>query len=62
MKIYLAGKVTGLATGEVFLKFSAAEYKLQRQGHEVVNPLRFCSAKWSWEKVYDCLFATTFNL
>lgn len=50
MKIYIAGKITGLPEGDVFVKFNALEYKLQRKGHTVVNPLRLCSSKWCWEK------------
>ena len=50
MKVYIAGKVTGLEISDVFLKFNAAEYQLQRKGHTVINPLRLCSQKWAWEK------------
>ena len=50
MKIYLAGAVTGQRFQDVFLKFNAAEYQLQRKGHTVINPLRLVSQHWSWEK------------
>lgn len=50
MKIYIAGKVTGLPVGEVFAKFGQAEFWLKEQGHEVVNPLRLCSQSWSWQQ------------
>lgn len=50
MRVYIAGKVTGLPTGEVFTKFGQAEYWLKGQGHDVVNPLRLCSSEWSWNK------------
>jgi hypothetical protein len=50
MKIYLAGKVTGLRFQDVFLKFNAAEYRLKREGYTVVNPLRLVSQSWEWEK------------
>lgn len=50
MKVYLAGKVTGLPMGEVFAKFGQAEFWLKEQGHTVVNPLRLCSNHWSWER------------
>lgn len=50
MKVYIAGKVSGLPTGEVFTKFGQAEYWLRQQGHETVNPLRLCSSTWTWEQ------------
>lgn len=50
MKVYIAGKVSGLPIGEVFTKFGQAEYWLKGQGYEVVNPLRLCSADWPWER------------
>lgn len=37
MKVYIAGKVSGLPTGEVFTKFGQAEYWLRQQGHEGVH-------------------------
>lgn len=49
MKVYIAGKVGGLPLAQVFIKFSSAEFRLRRQGHEVVNPVRVCSQSWSWE-------------
>ena len=48
MKVYIAGKVSGLPTGEVFTKFGQAEFWLRQQGHETVNPLRLCSSTWTW--------------
>ena len=50
MKVYIAGKVSDLPVGEVFIKFSQAEYWLRLQGHETVNPLRLCSSDWTWER------------
>ena len=50
MKVYIAGKVSGLPIGETFIKFAQAEWWLKEQGHEAVNPLRLCSAGWGWEK------------
>ena len=50
MKIYIAGKVTGEKTGDVFVKFNAVEYKLKRKGNTVVNPLRLVSQSWEWNK------------
>ena len=48
MRVYIAGKVTGLPIGEVYTKFGAAEFWLKQQGYDVVNPLRLCSSDWSW--------------
>lgn len=50
MRVYIAGKVTGLPIGEVYTKFGAAEFWLKQQGYDVVNPLRLCSSDWSWER------------
>ena len=50
MKVYIAGKVSGLPKGETFIKFAQAEYWLRQQGHETVNPLRLCSSSWTWER------------
>lgn len=50
MKVYIAGKVSGLPVGETFIKFAQAEYWLRQQGHETVNPLRLCSSAWTWER------------
>lgn len=38
--IYLAGKVSGLPSHEVWHKFEAKEFELIKQGHEVYNPVR----------------------
>ena len=50
MKVYIAGKVSGLPKGETFIKFAQAEYWLRQQGHETVNPLRLCLSSWTWEQ------------
>ena len=50
MKVYIAGKVSGLPVGETFIKFAQAEMWLREKGHETVNPLRLCSSKWTWEQ------------
>ena len=50
MRVYIAGKVSGLPKGETFIKFAQAEYWLRQQGHETVNPLRLCSSSWTWER------------
>lgn len=38
MKIYIAGKVTGVDKGELNVKFAAASIKLKKQGHETFVP------------------------
>lgn len=40
MKIYIAGKITGLVYEEALRAFAAAEDELRRLGHEPVNPMR----------------------
>lgn len=50
MRIYIAGKATGLPTGDVFIKFGAAEHWLKQIGYEVVNPTRLVSRNWSWQR------------
>ena len=56
MKVFISGKMTGLPTGEVFVKFGQAEYWLKGQGHETVNPLRLCSADWDKrQRMRTCL-------
>lgn len=50
MRVYIAGKVSGLPVGETYIKFAQAEYWLRQQGHETVNPLRLCSSSWTWER------------
>lgn len=50
MRVYIAGKVSGLPMGEVFTKFGRAEFWLKENGYEVVNPLNLCSSSWSWDK------------
>ena len=57
MKVYLAGKISGLNMGAVFEKFSAAEFILKRDGHTVVNLLRLVSQKWTWEKCMKACIA-----
>lgn len=49
MKVYIAGKVSGLPIAQVFIKFSSAEFRLKQQGYEVVNPIKLCSQSWKWK-------------
>jgi len=57
MKVYLAGKISGLNLQDVFVKFNTAEFILKRDGHTVVNPLRLVSQKWTWEKCMKACIA-----
>ena len=50
MKVYLAGKISGLNYQDVFVKFNAAEFQLKQSGYEVVNPIRLVSQSWDWRK------------
>jgi hypothetical protein len=43
MKLYVAGKVTGLPWQDVTMKFGAAEVALKQKGYQVVNPLAVVS-------------------
>lgn len=40
MKIYIAGKITGLPADTAFRNFDRAEKKLKDEGHMVINPMR----------------------
>lgn len=39
MKIYIAGKISGLVYSEAYMKFWNAEKLLRRLGHEPLNPM-----------------------
>lgn len=50
MKIYLAGKISGLPIEEARELFEHAEKELKECGHEVVNPLKLPHAEnTTWE-------------
>lgn len=38
MKVYIAGKVTGLEKAEIFKKFYESEKQLKKQGNTVMSP------------------------
>jgi hypothetical protein len=40
MRIYIAGKITGLPINECILKFQKAEYYLRDMGADPVNPMK----------------------
>lgn len=62
VRVYIAGKVSGLPLHEVTMKFGTAQKELERMGFEVVNPLevvhqahlghpvadRVSDAPWGW--------------
>lgn len=57
MRVYIAGKITGLPWPEVVLKFASAEKMLRAKGHDVVNPITLVGnpdASWS-EAMRICL-------
>lgn len=43
MKIYIAGKVTGMPAYETGHKFGYAATKLKQEGYEVISPIQLCS-------------------
>lgn len=50
MKIYIAGKITGLVYEEALRQFAEAERLLAELGHDPVNPMKECTmqnAQWS---------------
>lgn len=51
MKIYIAGKVTGMHINHCTMKFGAAQMKLEKKGNTVVNPLEVVNDwKCPWPK------------
>ncbi|MFD2874064.1 DUF4406 domain-containing protein [Mucilaginibacter ximonensis] len=46
---YVAGKVTGLEPTECYLKFKAAQAKLEADGWTVLNPCDFIKADEDWQ-------------
>lgn len=56
MKIYMSGAITGHDNREVTKKFTKAQKELERQGHEVLNPLENGlppSASWEYHMRAD---------
>lgn len=55
MKIYIAGKVTGLPQEEVVAKFAKAQQELQDMGYEAINPVEIVKTQaeafhTTWQK------------
>lgn len=48
MRIYIAGKVTGLDYLQVRSTFKAAEASIKARGYKVTNPINFCGERWPW--------------
>lgn len=46
MKVYIAGKVSGLPWADVTMKFGAAQKALEAKGFEVANPLAIVSEQY----------------
>ncbi len=68
LKVYIAGKVTGLEYADVYNKFRVAELQLQAMGFEVWNPCEHISADCDWNQAMrtclkalmdcDCIYLT----
>lgn len=50
MKIYIAGKISGLDRKEAEANFLRAEEVLTKMGHKPVSPYGKGSYRWSWEE------------
>lgn len=58
IKIYIAGKVTGLPYNEVYAKFKVKQLELEEHGYEVINPCEITPQDADWEKAMRiCLTA-----
>lgn len=56
IKVYLAGKVSGLEYSETFEKFEYWQSMLEYLGYEVVNPMKLVPEVTDWETaMYMCL-------
>jgi hypothetical protein len=50
MKIYIAGKVTGEPVAQCTMKFGQAQKKIEKLGHEAINPLQVVNDwKTTWQ-------------
>lgn len=50
MKIYIAGKISGLDRKQAEDNFKKAEEALRRAGYEPVSPYHIGSYEWTWEQ------------
>ncbi|MGI6078045.1 MAG: DUF4406 domain-containing protein [Bacteroidales bacterium] len=57
MKVYIAGKVTGIERQVVENNFARAEKFLKTKGYEVVNPLKIVDPDLSWQDAMDVCLA-----
>lgn len=48
-RIYLCGKITGMAWGTARAKFEAVEKNFEKE-FEVVNPIKLCYPETDWHK------------
>ena len=48
-KIYIAGKVSGLAYQDLIQKFGSVEETLTEQGYKVINPIAIIQEGIDWE-------------
>lgn len=49
LRIYIAGKITGLNHDATYIKFDQAETKMKAMGFEVVNPMNIVPAGTDWK-------------
>ena len=47
-KVYISGKISGLAREEYLAQFAMAERLLKEQGYKVLNPTRLPPCRWLW--------------
>lgn len=58
MKVYIAGKVTGLNYDLVKINFAQVEKYLNRKGYETINPIKIVPEGTDWEPAMQmCLAA-----
>lgn len=58
MRVYIAGKISGLDYLKARRTFEIAETSLMARGYEVVNPMKLCGENWPWKLcMVVCLLA-----
>lgn len=48
MRVYIAGKISGLDYLKARRTFKAAEASIKARGHKVTNPIKLCGEGWPW--------------
>lgn len=58
MRVYIAGKISGLDYLQARRTFEVAEASLRARGYEVINPIKLCGEGWPWKLcMVVCLLA-----